>query len=279
MKVFSWDEAARLSSDAISPQFSSSAVAIGGFDGMHLGHEALFSAVLGYRDSHPGCGAGIVTFSRSPGVLKNSKYEGDVSTKRLKLEFFEKKGFDFCIMIDFSLDFSKIKGKDFLDIVRKFCAMQFLAAGIDFRMGHNSDTGVAELSCYARSCGLELKVLDDVVLKGKRVSSSLVRGAVREGDFDFASSLLGRPFCLDGLPLDFQEGGSSNATLSMIASRNTTQVLPESGSFRVRVAFAGEDGYSQNVDAVLHVESSFLRLEFPPEQNLSRVERIEFISR
>ena len=246
---------------------------------MHLGHDALFSAVLDYRNSHPESSAGIVTFSRSPGVLKNSRYEGDVSTERLKLEFFEKKGFDFCIMIDFSLDFSKIKGKDFLDIVRKFCAMQFLAAGIDFRMGHNSDTGVAELSCYARSCGLELKVLDDVVLKGKRVSSSLVRGAVREGDFDFASSLLGRPFCLDGLPLDFQEGGSSNATLSMIASRNTTQVLPETGSFRVRVAFAGEDGYSQNVDAVLHVESSFLRLEFPPEQNLSRVERIEFIGR
>lgn len=246
---------------------------------MHLGHDALFSAVLDYRNSHRESSAGIVTFSRSPGVLKNSHYEGDVSTERLKLEFFEKKGFDFCIMIDFSLDFSKIKGKDFLDIVRKFCAMQFLAAGIDFRMGHNSDTGVAELSCYARSCGLELKVLDDVVLKGRRVSSSLVRGAVREGDFDFASSLLGRPFCLDGLPLDFQEGGSSNASLSMIASRNTTQVLPEAGSFRVRVAFAGEDGYSQNVDAVLHVESSFLRLEFPPEQNLSRVERIEFIVR
>ncbi|MDE7290470.1 MAG: FAD synthetase family protein [Treponemataceae bacterium] len=278
MKVFSWEEVSRLARNG-RPAFASSAVAIGGFDGMHLGHDALFSAVLDYRNSHPESSAGIVTFSRSPGVLKNSRYEGDVSTKRLKLEFFEKKGFDFCIMIDFSLDFSKIKGKDFLDIVRKFCAMQFLAAGIDFRMGHNSDTGVAELSCYARSCGLELKVLDDVVLKGKRVSSSLVRGAVREGDFDFASSLLGRPFCLDGLPLDFQEGGSSNATLSMIASRNTTQVLPEDGSFRVRVAFAGEDGYSQNVDAVLHVESSFLRLEFPPEQNLSRVERIEFISR
>lgn len=279
MKVFSWEEASRLALDCGRPAFASSAVAIGGFDGMHLGHDALFSAVLDYRNSHPESSAGIVTFSRSPGVLKNSRYEGDVSTKRLKLEFFEKKGFDFCIMIDFSLDFSKIKGKDFLDIVRKFCAMQFLAAGIDFRMGHNSDTGVAELSCYARSCGLELKVLDDVVLKGKRVSSSLVRGAVREGDFDFASSLLGRPFCLDGLPLDFQEGGSSNATLSMIASRNTTQVLPETGNFRVRVAFAGEDGYSQNVDAVLHVESSFLRLEFPPEQNLSRVERIEFIGR
>lgn len=244
---------------------------------MHVGHETLFSAVLGYRNSHRASRAGIVTFSRSPHVLKNSRYEGDVSTERLKLEFFEKKGFDFCILIDFSLKFSKIKGTDFLDIVRKFCAMQFLAAGIDFRMGHNSDTGVAELSSYASRCGLELKVLDDVVLNGKRVSSSLVRGAVREGDFDFASSLLGRPYCLDGLPLDFQRGGSSDASLSLIASRNTTQVLPEAGSFRVRVVFAGEDGHPQNGDAVLHVESSFLRLEFPPEQNVSRVERIEFV--
>lgn len=279
MEVFSWNEVERMVLDGERSPFAPSAMTIGGFDGMHLGHDALFSAVLEYRNSHPNSFAGVVTFSRSPGILKNSRYEGDVSTERLKLEFFEKKGFDFCIMIDFSLNFSKIKGKDFLDIVRKFCAMQFLAAGTDFRMGHNADTGVAELSRYAASCGLELEVLDDVVHKGMRVSSSLVRGAVREGDFDFASSLLGRPYCLDGLPLDFQKGGSSDASLSMIASRNTTQVLPETGSFRVRVAFAGEDGYSQNVDAVLHVESSFLRLEFPPEQNLTRVERIEFIGR
>ena len=92
-------------------------------------------------------------------------------------------------MIDFSEDFSKIKGRDFLDKLRKFCSMQFLAAGSDFRLGHNSDTGVAELSDYATQNGLELKVLDDVKLFGQRVSSSLIRKAVQEGDFALAKKL------------------------------------------------------------------------------------------
>lgn len=249
---------------------------------MHLGHQALFDAVFNYKKSHPSVQTGVITFSRSPAFLKtqfkaNAQYNGDVTTKRLKLEFFEQKGFDFCIMIDFSLDFSKIKGRDFLDTVRKFCSMQFLAAGSDFRCGHNSDTGVAELSDYCASNGLELKVLDDVVINEKRVSSSLVRGAVQNGDFDFAKQLLGRPYCLDGTVLNFHsEHNSSDAKLTMIADRKTHQALPERGTFPVRV-FAGGSGYMQNVNAALHVESSFLRLEFPLEQKIPSVEKIEFI--
>ena len=174
-------------------------------------------------------------------------------------------------MIDFSEDFSKIKGRDFLDQLRKFCSAQFLAAGSDFRLGHNSDTGVAELSDYATQNGLELKVLDDVTLFGKRVSSSLIRGAVLEGDFALAKSLLGFPYRLDCSSIEWR-ASSSDSSLSLIANGKTTQVLPKAGRHPVCVVFAGKKS-----SAFFCAEGQFLRLEFPLGQKVSSIQEIEFL--
>ena len=282
MKVYSWEDVESLESGgaAASSGFAkSSAVCIGGFDGMHLGHQAIFDALFEWKEKREAQGfdagqkilAGAVTFCRSPGALKNPNYPGDVWTKKFKLEFLEKRGFDFCVMIDFSENFSKIKGRNFLDQLRKFCSMQFLAAGSDFRLGHNSDTGVAELSDYATQNGLELKVLDDITLDNKRVSSSLIRKAVLEGDFALAKKLLGHPFCIDGSPFTWK-ACSSDVGLSLIANERTTQVLPKAGRFSVGVVC--DDKKSS---AFFCAEGQFLRLEFPLGQNPTKVQEIEFL--
>ena len=260
MKVFSWNDVVRgaesraaaslglvSDSNCAAASFGPSAVTVGGFDGMHLGHQALFDAVFEWKKKRAGAEVlglqnvltGAVTFTRSPGAFKSKDYPGDLMTKKMKLEFLEKRGFDFCVMIDFSQDFSKIGGRNFLDQLRKFCSAQFLAAGSDFRCGHNLDTGVAELSDYSTRNGLELKVLDDVTLDGKRVSSSLIRGAVQDGDFAFARRLLGCPYRLDCSSLEWRTS-SSDSSLSLIANGNTTQVLPKAGRHPVSVVFAGK---------------------------------------
>ena len=288
MKVYSWED---VQSGAMAG--AQSAVTIGGFDGCHLGHQALFDAVFEWKEKRAAASnnlglaknraapdflacdrllAGAATFKRSPGALKNSGYPGDVLTERMKLEFLEKRGFDFCVMIDFSEDFSKIKGRDFLDQLRKFCSAQFLAAGSDFRCGHNSDTGVAELSDYATQNGLELKVLDDVLLDGRRVSSSLIRGAVLEGDFALAKKLLGFPYRIDCLPFTWK-ASSSGSCLSMIANERATQVFPKAGRHPVCVVSDGEKS-----SAFFCAEGQFLRLEFPLGQKVSSIQEIEFQS-
>ena len=273
MKVYSWEDVQTLA--PIGP----SAVTIGGFDGMHLGHQALFDSVFEWKESRASrCGlaansvlAGVVTFKRPAGALMNPNYPGDLITENFKLKYFEKRGFDFCIMIDFSQNFSKIEGRNFLDQLRKFCSAQFLAAGSDFRCGHNLDTGVAELADYATQNGLELKVLDDVTLDKKRVSSSLIRGAVLEGDFALAKKLLGFPYRIDCSRLEWR-ASSSDSSLSLIANGRTTQVLPKAGRHPVSVVFAGKKS-----SAFFCAEGQFLRLEFPLGQKVSStIQEIEF---
>ncbi len=286
MKVYSWEDVLTLA------PIGASAVTIGGFDGMHLGHQALFDAVFDWKKraaanfslangsratARPGLAAasvlaGVVTFKRPAGALMNPSYPGDLSTEKQKLKFFEKRGFDFCVMIDFSQDFSKIEGRNFLDQLRKFCSAQFLAAGSDFRCGHNLDTGVAELSDYSTRNGLELKVLDDITLDGKRVSSSLIRGAVLQGDFALAKKLLGAPYRLDCSSIEWK-ASSSDSSLSLIANVRTAQVLPKAGRHPVGVVFDGKKS-----SAFFYAEGQFLRLEFPlGQKDFSTIQEIEFL--
>ena len=293
MKVFSWSDVV---SDAKPSGFTfgtGSALTIGGFDGPHKGHCCLFDKVLEYKKNNAGMRAGVITFSKSPRSFKDhGRFSGDLTTPRMKCDFLEAYGFDFCIMIDFSYDFSKIKGNDFLDMIRKFCSMQFLTVGSDFRCGHNLDTGVAELSDYMTSNGLEFRVLDAVLAGNQRISSSLIRKTVSEGLIDYANELLGHRYCIDVssffwtfLKKGLESQDSSLVSSLFIADRSGTQIMPPSGSYTVSVTFAGEDscgcpGFYEDCCGMLYVEPDFLRLEVPLERECTSlsVEKIFFIS-
>ncbi len=285
MKVFSWND---VITGVLPSGFTfgtGSAVTIGGFDGPHKGHCCLFDKVLEYKKNHDGMCAGVITFSKSPRSFKDhGKFSGDLTTTGIKCSFLEACGFDFCIMIDFSYDFSRIKGNDFLNMIRKFCSMQFLTVGSDFRCGHNLDTGVAELSDYMTSNGLEFQVLDAVLAGNQRISSSLIRKAVSEGSIDYANELLGHRYCIDASSHVWKKDSSLVPSL-FIADRSGTQIMPPSGMYKVSVTFAGEDscgcpGFYEECCGILYVEPDFLRLEVPLEHECEylSVEKIFFIS-
>ena len=194
MKIFTWNQLNELS-DFVSQFCTSnnkkSALTIGGFDGPHLGHKKLFDEVLKQNN----CAKGIVTFRFTKEFVKFKKnFSGSLTTFRLKMESFEKLGFDFCLVIDFSVEFSRIKGIDFLKMLRESCSMQFLAVGSDFHCGYNLDTGVAELSDYAKQTGLELSICEQVLTENYRISSSFLRNLVYEGNFSKVNELLVFPF-------------------------------------------------------------------------------------
>lgn len=275
MKVFSWNDVVQKNAP-VDFFRDGSAVTVGGFDGPHKGHEALFSLVFEYKSRYKkNIRTGVITFTRSPGFLKNpSGYPGDLTTSRLKLQYLESRGFDFCVMIDFSYDFSKIKGSDFLTYIREFCSMQFLAAGSDFRCGHNLDTGVAELADYMNRRGLEHKISSEILFNQKRISSSQIRAEVQKGNFSVAGELLGYPYCLDGSIFSWSAGSSQDLP-SIVADRKELQVLPESGKYPVKISFADKEDIFY--DGLLYVESNFLRLEVSLEQSSCLVNKIVFV--
>ncbi|MCR4790989.1 MAG: FAD synthetase family protein [Treponemataceae bacterium] len=270
MEIFHWKQLDLLKK-YIDESGKKSAVTVGGFDGPHFGHMELMKNVL----SQANCLKGIVTFNFTQTYISFKKnFRGELSTVKLKMKTFEKLGFDYCLLIDFSSDFSKIKGYDFLDLLRESCSMQFLAVGSDFRCGYNLDTGVAELSDYVKRFGLELKVCDQVLFEGKRISSSEIRQAVMEGDFSLANKLLVFPYSLDSSLFDWKPDVQINSSVNqkvIIANKTSFQIIPKSGEYTVSVSC-----FDRDFNSKLYVESDFLRLEIPLEQEESKIEMITF---
>ena len=169
IKLFSWNDVLGASKDKnhLLSQFTKkgSALSIGGFDGPHLGHRELFQQVIDYKTKN-NVVSGIVTFKFPPKAAKNpTDFTGELSTIKLKLEYFEDLGFDFVIVIDFSCDFSKMKGRDFLTFLKNSCSMQFLVAGSDFRCGYKLDTGILQISEFAAQTAFPLMLWKIIFFK------------------------------------------------------------------------------------------------------------------
>ena len=233
MKILQWDSLltyeSRESISSLCAGKEGTALTIGGFDGPHLGHESLFTAVLD-ASTRLNLATGIVTFSRSPGITKQpGKYPGDVSTLSLRLTKFEQKGFEFVLLIDFSGDFGKMSGGVFFDILVNTVRMRYVAVGPDFRCGHRLDTGTAEIAAISRKDGFQFDSIQQVDLDGQRISSSSVRTAIQSADFALAERLLGHPFLLDFTAPAWQ---LSENTLS-VPYRSFIQILPRRGEYRV----------------------------------------------
>ncbi|MGP1594848.1 MAG: FAD synthetase family protein [Treponema sp.] len=197
MEIFFWEQ---LQTGCLFPQKfpQGTAISIGGFDGPHRGHQHLLKKVLA-KAQELAIPAGVITFSRSPRVLKQQgRYGGDVSTLRLRLQKFEEYGFAFTVLIDFSEDFAKINGTVFFDILMKTICIRYLAVGSDFTCGYRRDTGVEELRSFAHARNFCFDSIDQLYsAEGKRISSTAIRHAVECADFTLAKELLGYSFFID----------------------------------------------------------------------------------
>jgi riboflavin kinase/FMN adenylyltransferase len=207
-------------------------VTIGVFDGVHLGHQELVRRVLAQRPCEPTA----VTFTQNPkAFLHPSGYPGDINTTGQKLEIFASLGIIHTILIDFSENFSKMSGKEFLDLLIERGNMRYLAVGSDFRCGRGRDTDAAKITGICREAGIPAFAIDPVEDDGGPVSSSRVRDAVRAGDFAQAASLLGRAFTLDLRGLPEPEAG-------VYSLAGSGRLLPPDGAYRAALLPYGEEG-------------------------------------
>ena len=163
-----------------------SAMTVGVFDGVHRGHQALIRLILG-RPLIPL----IVSFRNSP------KGRPEIYSLERKLELFEELGVRRTVLIDFSPDFSKLGGRDFMRLLRERGKLRYLAVGSNFRCGYGLDTDAAAIRALGEGA-FETEVLPPLLYRGDPVSSSRVRAALLAKRFEEAEALLGRAFTPQG---------------------------------------------------------------------------------
>jgi FAD synthase len=175
------------------PLLRPAAMTIGVFDGVHRGHQALITRIVGR-----GLDPVVVTFRQNPRLFFDSaNYMGDISSLTQKLSLIESLGVTCTILIDFSSNFSKLSGWDFIDLLTTYGKMAYLAIGAQFRCGHGLDTDATLIRRVNEQHGVVTKLVEPVLDGAKPVSSSRIRAAIRAGDFSAAEASMGRAFTLD----------------------------------------------------------------------------------
>ncbi len=274
MKVFSWDDIlnSHVENSPCYRYFTGSALTIGGFDGPHIGHKILCDRVLECSKKNS-IQSGVITFAHSPRLLKDKKnYPGDVSTLRLKLKTFEKWGFDFVVVIDFSKNFSKIEGATFLRILTDRCVMQFLTVGEGFRCGYKGETDTAHIESFAKDNKITFVLAPLIHIAMHTISSSAVRQCVVAGKLDKCKDLLGFSYMLDIQDTDYVVNTSSNACI-VIERKNILQVLPPNGEYTVNL-FLQKNNIS--FSTILILDNTNLRLSVPIKYENKQFDVITF---
>jgi riboflavin kinase/FMN adenylyltransferase len=180
------------------------ALAIGNFDGVHRGHQAL---LLHVREAarRLGVEAAVMTFEPHPrehfahlaGDL--SKAPTRIANLRDKLQSLLNAGIDRVIVEHFSAHFASLSPEEFIEkILVQGLHVKWLMVGEDFRFGAKRAGDVPTLVEAGKRFGFEVKTLPTVTTEGTRVSSSAVRAALAAGDFAKAKQLLGHPYSISG---------------------------------------------------------------------------------
>lgn len=208
---------------------SGSAVALGNFDGVHLGHQALFAEAA--RHGRPVA----LTFDPHPGkVLQPDLAPKLITTRERKLELLAECRLEAVILQPFSLEYARTAPEEFEASVLDGLGARHLVVGSDFTYGAKRAGTVRSLRDAAQRRGAEVHRVPSVTVDGVVVSSSRVREYILEGRVSAARRLLGRFFDLDGRVV---AGVGRGRTIGFPTANVDTdnELRPAPGVYAVRV--------------------------------------------
>lgn len=171
---------------------------IGAFDGVHLGHQALFRALVTAGRDH-GLQSVVLTFDPLPRQVLSGGGPGLLSSLEERLDVLQMLGLDGVLVYPFTAETARTSAAEFIaDLVARI-PLHCMWLGPDFRLGRDREGDVAALRALGAEYGFEVHVLEQVVRwQGVPVRSSRIRRALREGNLEEVNGCLGRPFRLTG---------------------------------------------------------------------------------
>lgn len=212
------------------------ALAIGNFDGLHLGHVSLLKAAKQKAGRLP---LSLLTFFPHPlEVLYPEKRLARITTANEKLALLEDLGIDQVLVAPFSKAVSQKTAAEFFDeCVWKTFAPKSLHVGSDFHFGNGREGNLAWLVEKAKQVGFELCPSPLVEVNGKRISSTEIRKLLAEGDAAGAAGLLGRPYQISGQVEHGDHRGRQLGFPTANVSYPDDKVLPKNGVYVTEVCW------------------------------------------
>ena len=218
----------------------SSVLAIGNFDGIHLGHQAILRATVERAHALRAVPTAL-TFDPSPRkVLRPESAPPRLSASAQRMEWFNALGLEAVVVLPFTLDLARLSPEEFVEqILVRDLHVKAVLVGENFRFGHKQAGDVKLLSELGTKYGFDVVILPPVVYRGEVVSSTIIRREVAEGDVSHAARLLGRPFALTG-EIVSGTGTGRKFTFPTLNLAVEQELLPARGVYVTRTCLDGE---------------------------------------
>ena len=210
-------------------------IALGFFDGVHLGHqEVIKSAAEEAKKRKISCS--VFTFSDKKSLLY--KKSGRIYSDKFRIRLIKKCGADNVIMPDFS-DFCNVSPEEFVKALKSLGAVA-LFCGIDFRFGKNAEGNTTILKELCQKEGIDLFITQPILVEGNRVSSTEIRRAIREGNIPLANKLLGDNYVIEGRVISGKMLGRKALYPTVNQSFFENEVIPKKGVYVSKVLYNGK---------------------------------------
>lgn len=230
--------------DKISEPFSNAVITIGNFDGVHIGHQALFHEVIETAENIGGTSIAM-TFEPHPiRVLKQNGHPPLITLYEQKAELIERTGMDVLICIPFTREFAALTAEEFIrDLLVGTIGMKAIVVGEDYSFGKNREGDIDLLKSYAPEYGFEVIVAGWIKMSkdlADRISSTRIRELVTDGLMTQAEKMLGRHYQIRGKVVTGRDRGGKLLGIPTANINLHDELCPKTGIYAVTVEYGGK---------------------------------------
>lgn len=214
------------------------AVAVGTFDGVHLGHQSLL-ACLKNAAAKRGLEAAVVTFGCHPlAILSPGREPASLSTPRLKERLLRQCGVSEVVTLDFDAGLASLTASRFLEMLASKYGVCHLVLGFNTSMGSDRVSRIDDFRRIASALDMSVEVAPEL---GHGISSSAIRRAIAAGDVAKAADMLGRPYRLEGRVVHGRQlGRKLGWPTANMEPEPSSQTMPGRGVYACRAQIDGD---------------------------------------
>lgn len=214
---------------------------IGFFDGVHRGHQFMIDSLTTMAHAQ-GRQSLVITFDRHPRQVVHADYVPQlITTTDEKLQLLHATAADRIEMLHFDTQMAQLSAYEFMrQVLHEKYGVAMLLTGYDNRFGHNRAEGFADYVRYGEEMGMKVLQNTPIDIDGLRVSSSLIRRLIVEGNITEASNCMGHPYSITGcVAHGFQEGRRIGFPTANIVPESAEKLVPGNGVYATRVSVEG----------------------------------------
>ena len=207
------------------------ALTIGTFDGVHLGHQQLLWRLV-TKAAGDGLHPAVLTFRNHPRQVLNPGINLPyITTLEDRISFLRGQGVQLVVAVDFTRELSYLRAAEFVALLSGELRMRGLVVGPDFALGHRREGDIPALKELGAGRGFWVEPVEHAVMGGSAITSSGIRGLITEGKVEDASRMLARWYSLTGLVVEGDRRGHLLGFPTANLSWSADLVIPADGIY------------------------------------------------